>query len=94
MKTFKARILPNGLVAQNIGAEVPLIKNHDIYGDAYGMCEIIDQHHAIIKSDILKIGDKLSAGSFVVGYNRYEVREVSFTDAPKFLECEVLEEID
>lgn len=94
MKTFKARILPNGLVAQNIGAEVPLIRNHDIYGDAYGTCKIIDQHHAIIKSDILKVGDKLSAGSFVVGYNRYEVREISFTDMPKFPECEVLEEID
>lgn len=94
MKTFKARILPNGLVATNIGAEVPLIKNHDIYGDAYGRCEIIDQHHALIKSDVLSIGDKLSAGSFVVGYNRYEVREISFTDAPKFPECEVLEEID
>lgn len=94
MKTFKARILPNGLVAQNIGAEVPLIKNHDIYGDAYGMCEITSQHHAIIKSNVLKVGDKLSAGSFVVGYNTYEVREISFTDAPKFPECEVLEEID
>lgn len=94
MKTFKARILPDGLIAVNIGAEVPLIKNHDIYGNAYGVCETIDQHHAIIKSDILKVGDKLSAGSFVVGYNRYEVREVSFTDAPKFPECEVLTEID
>lgn len=94
MKTFKARILPDGLVAQNIGAEVPLIKNHDIYGDAYGTCKITGQHHAIIKSNVLSIGDKLSAGSFVVGYNTYEVREISFTDAPKFSECEVLEEID
>lgn len=94
MKTFKARILPNGLVATNIGAEVPLIKNHDIYGDAYGTCKITSQHHAIIKSNVLKVGDKLSAGSFVVGYNTYEVREISFTDAPKFPECEVLEEID
>lgn len=94
MKTFKARILPDGLIAVNIGAEVPLIKNHDIYGLAYGTCEVVDQHHAIIKSDVLNVGDKLSAGSFVVGYNRYEVREVSFTDAPKFPECEVLEEVD
>lgn len=94
MKTFKARILPNGLVATNIGAEVPLIKNHDIYGDAYGTCKITSQHHAEITSNVLKVGDKLSAGSFVVGYNTYEVREISFTDAPKFPECEVLEEID
>lgn len=94
MKTFKARILPNGLVATNIGAEVPLIKNHDIYGDAYGTCKITSQHHAIITSNVLKVGDKLSAGSFVVGYNTYEVREISFTDMPKFPECEVLEEID
>ena len=94
MKQYKARILPEHISAVNVGATVPLILEHQIYGDVLGEVRIVDEHHGIISGAGFVVGQKLSAGSFVTGGNKHEVREVSVTSSPKFPECEILEVLE
>lgn len=94
MKQYKARILPEHISAVNVGATVPLILEHQIYGDVFGEVLIVDEHHGIISGAGFVVGQKLSAGSFVTGGNKHEVREVSVTTSPKFPECEILEVLE
>ena len=93
VKKFRARILPKSFKATNAGAIVPLILEHDIYGNRLGDVEIIDENHAFIYSDNVWKGAKLSAGSFLTTGNGHSIREVSVTKNPKFPECEVLDEV-
>ena len=94
MKQYKARILPEHISAVNVGATVPVILEHQIYGDVLGDVLIIDEHHGIISGEGFVVGQKLSAGSFVTGGGKHEVREVSVTTSPKFPECQILEVIE
>ena len=94
MKQYKARILPEHISAVNVGATVPLILEHQIYGEVLGEVLIIDEHHGIISGAGFVVGQKLSAGSFVTGGNKHDVREVSMTTSPKFPECEILEVLE
>ena len=94
MKKYKARILPDKINAVNIGATVPVILEHQIYGDVLGEVLIVDEHHGIITGPGFHVGQKLSSGSFVTGENRHDVREVSVTTSPKFPECQILEVIE
>lgn len=92
---FLAKILPDTLLMADtcIDSTVPLIKDHQIFGDVIGSVHIIENNEAIIESDAIKVGDKLSAGSFVI-LGRHEVREVSLVENPKFQDCEVLIQLD
>jgi len=91
MTKFKARILPDHLRACNIGDAVPVIVEHNLYGRRIGTARILDQHFAQLESDELNLGDKLSAGSFVVADGLHQVREVSLTKSPKYKTCEVID---
>lgn len=93
MPKFKARILPDHLTVdpECVGHIVPLLDEHQIYGDVLGSLVVESGPFAIIESDALKVGDKLSAGAFVGVKHRHYIREVSRTTSPKFANCEVLE---
>lgn len=93
VKKYKARILPAHFEAVNIGETVPLIRNHDIYGEKLGDVTILNKWFAVIESDKVEPGGKLSAGSFVISKRGHHVREVSVTESPKFPECEIIEEV-
>lgn len=93
MTKYKAKILPNNFSAVNVGDVVPLINEHQVYGEVFGSVLIVDERHAEISADGLKVGQKLSAGSFVTRGNRHDIREVSLTNTPKFDDCEILEVI-
>lgn len=92
---FLAKILPDTLLMDDtcIDSTVPLIRDHQIFGDVIGSVHIIENNEAIIESDAIKVGDKLSAGSFVI-LGKHEVREVSLVENPKFKDCEVLIQLD
>lgn len=91
MTKYKARILPDHLHASNIGDAVPIIIEHNLYGRRIGTARILDQHFAQLDSEELNLGDKLSAGSFVVANGLHQIREVSLTQSPKYKTCEVLD---
>lgn len=88
---FLAKILPDKLLMDDscINSTVPLIRDHQIFSEAIGSVHIIENNEAIIESDAVKVGNKLSAGSFVI-LGKHEVREVSLVENPKFNDCEVL----
>lgn len=91
---YYARILPDGLRVcdASIGKTVPLMVEHQIYGDSIGNVLILDDgHHAILTSQHIQVGDKLSSGSFVL-FGEHDIREVSLVKHPKYNECEVLRE--
>lgn len=93
MKKYKAKILPNELKAE-VGAVVPLITNHEIYGPRVGSVEIVDPNFGIITTDKgLNLGQKLSAGAFVKSGGVHEIREVSLVKYPRYEDCEILEVI-
>ena len=93
MKQYKAKILPDWFSAVNIGETVPLILEHNIYGEKIGDIKIIGKNHGLIFSDKVKLGDKLSAGSFVENNGAHVVREVSLVKHPRYKDCEVLHEV-
>lgn len=88
---FLAKILPDTLLMDEscINSTVPLIRDHQIFSEPIGSVHIIENNEAIIESDVINVGDKLSAGSFVI-LGKHEVREVSLVKNPKFNDCEVL----
>lgn len=93
MSYFYARILPDNLSgAISVGKKVPLIVEHDIFGKRIGNVFVLDGHFAIIESDELKSGDKLSSGVFLVADRQHDIREVSLVAVPRFNDCEVLRE--
>lgn len=96
LKKYYAKVLPDCYSAQQyIETVVPLIINHDIYGERIGSAEILDKRHAIITSDDprVNVGTKLSAGCFDRKGGIFEIREVSITKSPVFDDCEILKEV-
>lgn len=93
---FKAKILPDFLTLHEdcIGIPIPLIREHQIYSKPIGHAIISKDNTAVLVSDEIKVGDKLSAGSMIMQNNRHDVREVSVVEDPKYSECEVLEVLD
>lgn len=92
MKMYKARILPEHLRGK-VGLKVPLLSEHQLFGDAFGYVTVDDEHHGTIysNSDKVFVGASLSAGSFIMGDNEHHLRELSLTDDPVYPECVVLE---
>lgn len=92
MKIYKARILPEHLKAE-VGLKVPLLNEHQVFGESLGYMVIDDENHGTIysNSDKVHVGVKLSAGSFIMEGNTHHLRELSITAAPVYPECEILE---
>ena len=90
MKKFYCKILPDEFIATNIGETVPLMAEHNIYGKKLGNVTIVSENYAIIESDDLSVGNKLSAGSFVSRKIEHYVREVSLVANPRFNDCQVI----
>lgn len=90
MTKFYCKILPDEFIATNIGETIPLMEEHNIYGHKIGNVTIVSENYAIIESDKLSIGNKLSAGCFVSRNIEHYVREVSLVANPRFNDCQVL----
>lgn len=90
MKKFYCKILPDEFIATNIGETVPLMVEHNIYGQKLGDVTIVSENYAIIESDNISIGSKLSAGCFVSRKIEHYVREVSLVANPRFNDCQVI----
>lgn len=98
MTKYLARILPDFIKMDTtpLDVVVPLIEEHNIWGDRLGDVELLSDNMAYIFSDDerVQVGVKLSAGSFIGPEMVHYVREVSVTKSPKYPVCEILEVVE
>lgn len=90
---YLARLLPEHLKVHEdvVGVTLPLIREHQVYTPAIGSVTVLENNLGVLESDEISVGDKLSAGSFLMEEGKHYLREVSVVENPKYPECGVLE---